>query len=148
MHQNLLWQALLGILFLCTLWYTASATYQYLSYTKLTSQKVPTTIQWSIEKKSEDKFILEAHYQFTTEEKSFSGTTNWQEEPYRNQWGAERAIKENLKKNWLIWYDKKNPQHSSLKKHFPFKEIISAVFLWILFLYFLWIGYYATTFKS
>lgn len=147
MHSNLFYRAFLLMIFLVALWYTVIAAYRYHSYFKLTDQVRVNSIEWDVKEVADDEFYLEARYTFVVKDRSFSGKTSWPTEFYRNRWAAEKDQPYFTKQYRVVWYDQNNPDHSSLQKKFPFKECISAIFLWALLLYFLWLGYYVTKFK-
>lgn len=148
MHKNVLWQAFLAVIVLVTLWYTIVAIYSYYSYSHLETQTYPSAMGWEVEEKSEEDYLVKALYNFEFNGKSYPGSTIFSDEPYRNHWAAEQAIKEFSKTKWKIWLDPDNPNHSSLHKNFPFQSILSAIFLWSLILYFLWLGFYVAKFKN
>lgn len=148
MHKNYLWQAFLTVVVAATLWYTLSAIYAYYSYSHLKAQASPSTLDWEIVQKSDEDYPVKASYTFEFNNKSYPGSTTFTDTPYRNHWSAEQAVKELSQRKWKIWYDPQNPHHSSLEKKFPFKAVISAVFLCGLILYFLWLGFYVAKFKS
>lgn len=148
MHKNILWQAFLAIVCIAVLWYTFIALYSYYSYSRLKTQSAISSITWDVEEKSEENYFLKAHYSFNFKDHSYSGSTAFTDEPYRNRWAAEQDVKGFSNKNGKVWFDPENPNHSSLQKHFPLKECISAAFLWGLLLYFLWLGFYVTRFKT
>lgn len=148
MHKNTFWRAFLAVVFATTLWYTVVAIHSYYSYSHLKTQAAPSAIEWDVEEKSEEDYLVKAMYRFEFNGKSYPGMTSFADTPYRNQWAAEEALKELSNKHWKIWFDPQNPHHSSLQKNFPFKECISAIFLWGLILYFLWLGFYVTKYKN
>jgi hypothetical protein len=78
----------------------------------------------------------------------YSGASVLTDEPFRNRWGAQEAITQYAAKEWRVWFDHKDPDYSSLQKKFPLKECVSAIFLWGLLLYFLWLGFYVAKFNS
>lgn len=148
MHKNFLFQSFLLILFAITLWYTGKATYRYHTYSKLTAQVVPTQVDWSIEEISTDDYILVANYTYNISGTDYKGSTAFSKEPYRNPYAAEQYKKERVMQSWVVWYDPSTPHHSSLQKEFPLKECLTAIFMWGLLLYFLWISFYVTKFKT
>lgn len=148
MHSNLLYRGFLAAIFLTSLWYTGIAAYRYYTFSSLTAQTHPLSMQWTVHEVAEDDFYLEAAYSFNVDNKSFNGKTAWPRLFYRNKWAAEKDAPHMEKQHQIIWFNPHNPNHSSLQKSFPIKECISAVFLWGLFLYFLWLGYYVTKFKT
>lgn len=148
MHKNYVWQAFLIVVFAATLWYTIVAIYSYYSYSYLKATTNPTKIDWEIVQESDEDYLTKALYHYDFKDKSYVGSTIFKHTPYRNHWAAEQAIKEFSSRQWTIWFDPFNPHKSSLEKNFPFKEVISAIFLWGLVLYFLWLGFYVAKFKS
>jgi len=147
MHKNVVWQAFLTLISAIALWYTIAALYSYYSYSHLKIQIPASHVEWHIIEKSEEHYLLEASYEIEFKTKFYAGSTRFADEPYRNQWAAEQAIKEYRGKKWKVWFDPQNPQYSSLQKNFPLKESVSAIFLWGLILYFLWLGFYVKKFK-
>lgn len=146
MHKNIFWRIFLLIVAISTLWYSFVAWHAYYRYSHLTAYTVPSAMSWEIEEKSEENYLLKASYRFDFQGKSYPGISILTDEPYRNRWGAEQAMRENPTKEWRVWFDYHNPHYSSLQKNFPLKECLSAVFLWGLLLYFLWLGFYVAKF--
>ena len=142
MHNNNIWRAFLGFVFLTTLWFVAVASFRLYQYENLNRQIHTTTISWDINKKQEDLYTLTANYTYKINNKLYAGKTEFSSDFYRNNWAAEEMIKDFSKSPWLIWYDKQSPDHSSLEKRFPFKEFFSALAIFCLLLYFMWIGFY------
>jgi hypothetical protein len=148
MHKNYFWQAFLIVVFAVTLWYTTTAITAYYSYSHFNSQTDLSALNWEVVKESEEDFVTKAVYTFEFHDKSYPGTTTLKDTPYRNHWAAEQAVKELSKRHWKVWFDPQNPDYSSLEKSFPFKATFSAIFLWGLILYFLFLGFYVTKFKG
>jgi len=148
MHKNFIWQAFLFVAAAIALWFTITAVYHYYSYKNLNTQTLTSSLQWEVEEKSEEAFVLKAFYQFEFQGKSYPGNTVFEDTPYRNQWAAEEAIKEISNQNLKVWFDPQDPQHSSLQKKFPYKDSVYAIMLWGLILYFFWLGFYVTKFKG
>lgn len=146
MHKNIFWQFFLFIVGACTVWYSVVAWHAYYRYSHLTAYTVPSAMSWEVEEKSEEHYLLKAFYRFNFQGKSFTGTSVLTDEAYRNLWGAQKALPEYAAKEWRVWFDSHNPDYSSLQKKFPIKECLSAIFLWGLLLYFLWLGFYVAKF--
>lgn len=148
MHTNILWRAFLLVILICTIFYSVIALYRYYIYVSLSGAARPTSMVWDIVKETESRYILETSYQFAVKDKMYEGKTVWEDDKYINEYGANEAIQDSKNTTWVVWYNPNNPESSSLEKHLPFKEIVSAIFLWGLFLYFLWLGFYVGTFRS
>lgn len=148
MHKNLIWQAFLLFILATSLWYSAIALYRYYNYSHLEARTTVSSINWEIEEQTEEKFIVKGNYSFEFKGRSYSGTAIPNDINYWNRWSAEQGVKELSSKKWQTWFDPQNPHHSSLQKNFPLKECITAIFMWGLLLYFLWLGFYVTKFKT
>jgi hypothetical protein len=148
MHKNLIWLSFLAFVFLMMLWFTAIALYAFYSYHQLKVQTTVSSIDWDIQQRSEDAYFFIAHYQFLFQGHTYSGTTSFPNDIYLNRWTAEQDLKAGRGKQWKVWFDPSYPNHSSLEHHFPVKQIFSAVCLCGLFLYFLWLGFYVSRFKT
>lgn len=147
MHSNPLYRAFLLVVILATLWYSGIALYRYHNFSRLSTQTPLISSEWHIREVSEDKFFLEALYTFSTGKEIVEGNTSWPRDFYRSSWAAEKDIPYYQKHHYIVWYDLSNPHHSSLQKSFPLKECVSAILLWGLLLYFIWLGFYVTKFK-
>lgn len=147
MHNNAIYRAFLLTIMLVTFWYSGVAVYRYYNYARLTAQTQLTSSVWKVHEVAEDEFYLEAFYTFSTGQKTYEGSTSWPGEFYRNSWGAEKDIPYFQKHRRVVWFSPSNPHHSSLQKKFPLKESVSAILLWGLLFYFIWIGFYVSKFK-
>lgn len=148
MHSNWLYRGfLLGVL-IAALWYSGLAGYRYYNYSRLTSSVRPASINWQIKEKAEDEFIFEASYTFNIKGRTYIGSTSWPKQFYRNRQAAEQDRSGFAKQYQFIWFNPNNPEHSSLQIKLPIKECVSAVILWGLFLYFVWLGFYVAKFKA
>ena len=148
MHKNLWWQAFLIAVFLIVLWYSGTALYRTYNYSRLTAKTTPTSIKWDVLELSDDEFVMEGNYTFEVKGKTFEGNTPLKNSIYKNRWAVEEDLPKMDKVKWGVWYNPSNPDYSSLQKKFPVKECLSAVFMWVLFLYFLWLGFYVSKFRT
>ena len=147
MHNNFLWKGFLAAIFLATLWFTIVATYRYQNYKSLQIQVPVTEIKWNIVEESSETFTIHANYRYEYNDKFFIASSPLSD-IYRNSWAAEQEIKEFSQIKWKTWIDPQHPDHSSLQKKFPFKECISSIILWGIFLYFLFVGFYVAKLKN
>jgi hypothetical protein len=142
MHSNRYWLILLTCLAAAVCWKSGEALYRLFSYYRLTAHTQGRVTGWSVVPLSEEFYLLQAHYRFRVGEKEFEGDNRFQDDPYLNAWSAEKDIKKKELTEVQVWYSSRNPLISTLQKKFPLKECLSASALWILFLYFIWLGYY------
>jgi len=142
MYKNRFWLLFLAFIALSTLWYTGIAAYRYYNYSRLETKAVPSSISWRVAEHGSDSYTLVADYQFPANGKSFTGTTDFSSDVYLNAATAQKYIPENAALPWKVWYDKNNPEYSTLEKNYPFKEYIYAIILWGILLYFIWLGFY------
>lgn len=137
-YQNYIPMALLVTITLISFWFTGSAACKYYHYNKLNTRTYTTDISWSVIEVNDERFLLNAHYHYTLAGKTYEGHTTFSHLPYRNKEGADHAIKEYDAKRWPVWYDKMDNGHSSLEKRHPTKEVVYAVIMWGLVVYFIW----------
>lgn len=147
MHKNKLWLGFLAVCIAITLWFSVEALYKIYSFYRLTAEAPLLNSNWTIRKASDEMYIVQASYEFEVEGQKFQGNTEFTRDYYRNMWGAEQAITAFKKVYHRVWYAPSNPRHSSLQKTYPLKECISAGILWVLVLYFLWLGFYVTRYQ-
>lgn len=148
MHKNFIWQAFLLLVGVATVWYTVSAVTRYYVYSHLTRSTEASSLNWTIHEKNEDGYFIEGDYRFNVAEKQFEGRTSWPDQLYLNRLGAEHGVAEFSQRPWVVWYDPAYPERSTLDKSFPFKETLYAALLWLLFLYFIWLGFYVARYKT
>jgi len=148
MHSNLIWRAFLCVLFMITLWYSGVAVYRYYSYIRLDEQTFASSVEWRVKELAGDEYILAAAYSYQVDHEPYSGHYDWVDDIYRNEYAAEQQLQEFSSQKWRVWVDSNSPSYSSLQKNIPFKECISAMVLWGILLYFLWLGYYIAKFKT
>ncbi|MBS4171191.1 hypothetical protein [Neochlamydia sp. AcF95] len=140
MHKNLLWLSFLSLAAGVVGWFTFRALYLTYFYLAFTASAPVENIQWAIVPLSEDRLVVKADYRFVVNDKEYHGKTLFKNDVFRNPWAAEEALKTYKGREQRAWYSPLDPQYSSLDQSFPFKENIYAVILWILLLYFIWIG--------
>lgn len=144
MHKNPLWLIFLGLIFIVTLFYTATTTQSAYDYLQLNMQTPSLKTEWKVKKLKSDLFILVASYHYQVQDKSYQGKTIFNQNRHRNSWAAEQKLAEFSNKQFSVWYNSKKPTRSTLQKVFPTKKVISTVILWALLLYFLGVGYYVS----
>lgn len=148
MHSNRYWLILLACLAAALCWKSGEALYRLYGYYRLNAQAQGSVTAWSVVPLSDEYYLLQAHYRFRAGEKEFEGDYRFQDDPYLNGWSAEQEIKKRKLAGVRVWYSSRNPLISALQKKFPLKECLSASALWILFLYFIWLGYYVASYGS
>lgn len=115
------------------------AAYKVYRYTRLQAHTPIENIEWSVKSLSDEQFMVEAHYLFQNEKHDTLFNRL-----YRNPWAAEQAIKQNQGEHWILWYDPYNFSNQTLDKSFPVKNVVSALILIGLLLYFVLFGRIAT----
>lgn len=148
MHKNPVWQAFLLVVLACTLYYTGLAAYRYYVYASLSGHATATLMDWDMIKHMEDDYTLETAYRFKVGDKEYKSTMEWSSTHYLNDYAAKEAVADAKRSLWTVWYNPSNPDYSTLEKHLPTREVFSALFLWGLFLYFMWLGFYVGTYRT
>jgi hypothetical protein len=146
MHGHPLWLTFLAALALGVFWYSGNAGWKYYRYYSLTASTRPTQLSWQIGEVSDEEYPLIGSYTYIDPATGDSKAGSWSDRPFRNRWAAEQALPDYGSKEWLVWFSP-NSQYSSLQKSFPIKECISAAVLWLLLLYFIWLGFYVTRYR-
>lgn len=148
MHNNFYWYVLIAIIALSVFWFVGKFSYAYYKYAALNAKAPVETIEWSVEGLTDEKYVLKGRYTFKIHGESQTGETTLFDRHYWNSKAAASAIPEYSSKNWTVWYQAHNPSHSSLQKYFPLKELLYTFILIGLLAYFIWLGFYASTFRN
>lgn len=141
MHSNFYWTLFLSLIALTILGYTGYASVKLWHYIRLDQQTPALTIDWSVTSLDDDAFIPLATYQFRAKGQLYEGQAFWPI-TYLNDWAAREAIEKLARTPQTVWFDSDSPTYSSLQRHFPLKESVYTLILWLLGLYFLSLGYY------
>jgi len=142
MHPNRYWIFFLVSVALVAIGFGGSAAWQLYRYRAYNATIQPTTLNWTVESKIGDRYYLVGEYSFEVEGKSFAGKTLLEKPLFRNLWSANQAIDEMGDSLRPVYFVSHKPEISTLNRHFPLKEVISAAALMALLLYFLCLGYY------
>jgi len=144
MHNNRYWLAFLIVLGLCVTGYTTYTLYYLFQYVILSQQAPVQDIRWSYKEVHSEEYVLHADYRLQLPTQVVDGGSDLPSQRLLNPWAAEQAIKKMQTRSWKAWYNPRNPHNSALQKYFPTKECISALVLWALLLYFVFLGFYVT----
>ncbi len=142
MHKNPVLWGLLAIIFASFSFYAISSLYHLNTYYSLTSLAKAESLQWFVEEIGSEDFRVGATYAFTVDGEKKTGETIFSDRKFRNPSSADDAMKIKAKNAFDVYYDSKNPSHSSLENPFPTKDSLYAVSLFLLFLYFFGLGIY------
>ena len=148
MHANRYWWIFLACVAAAVCWKSGVALYRLYGYYRLSAHAEATLSNWAVVQVSEESYVLKTHYRFQVKQKDFENDYLFFDRPYLNAWGAEQEIKRGRPDKAEVWYAPSDPLVSSLQKNFPFKECLSVVALWALFLYFIWLGKYVASYGS
>lgn len=140
--ERYVWNGLIAAMLLVTLWFSMKSLYHLYEYCSLNSQVVASSSQWSVREISDERYLLQADYRYEVKGVSYEGHTLLDSPTFRNRWAAEQTIPEYNSKQWQVWYSERNTEYSSLQKSFSIKEFVSAILLWGLLVYFVWLRYY------
>lgn len=145
-HRNPFFIGLISFVAIVAIGYTLVFGWKYYHYIILNKTTHAITINGSVIRESEDNYQLQISYSFLADNHERNGSTRLRE-VYRNEWAANEALKRELDPLHPVWYQNSNPDHSTLQKVFPLKECISTVVLWLLLIYFVWLGFYVATYR-
>ena len=142
MHKNPILWGLLAIILASFSFYAISSLYHLHSYYSLTSMVKAQDLQWFVEELGSEDFRVGATYAFTVDGVKTTGETIFSDRKFRNPSSADDRMKVMAKEAFDAYYDAKNINHSSLENPFPTKDILYAISLFLLFLYFFGLGIY------
>jgi hypothetical protein len=122
--------------------YTVWTFFNAYQYMQLTHRTLVKQIDWSVQEIKKDTFVVQADYTFSVKGSLYKGQTVL-DPSYLNDWAAQEAIQKQLAhQSWKVWVDPHHLNNSTLQKKFPTKQCISIVILWILWIYFINLGFY------
>ncbi len=94
-----------------------------------------------------DRFGVLVSYNFKIGNKNFYFIKKFQKK-FLNEFVAKDFKERILKKDFFVWYNKKNPNISAIERNFPFKNLIYTVITFIIFGYFIVLKYYVFSFQK
>lgn len=141
MHRHPAWILFLCLINVCVLGYTIYFGILYWKYLRLDKQVLSEKIQWTILTQNDEKYTPVAYYHYRVHGKFYQGQALWPES-YLNSSAAQEAIERLIASPPPVLFNQSNPQISSLVNHFPLKESIYAILLWIIVGYFIFLGFY------
>lgn len=110
-----------------TLWCSLEAASDLWLFWRL-DHKAPVEIhKWSIQEISSSEFALKASYRFMAKDREWNGKTVFEKPYHFNRPSAEKALQKKREQHFVAWYSSSNPKHSSLEKHFPYKQCFHAL---------------------
>lgn len=142
MHSNRLWIFFLIIIGAVTFYFTLRGGSDLYHYYSLKEKTDLYQIHFEVESQKNGKYRAVASYQFLVSDQSYKKSKEQLPKLFRNSWSAHQWTKEINNKQLKVWYQKNNPNHSSLSKIFPLKSLLSASVMLLLMVYFIGIGYY------
>ena len=131
-----LWVILMVITALITCWFAYQAGIKGWKYIRLSGQVPAEVLQWNIKKISTSQYALHATYCYVVDGRELTAETLFSSPRYPNLFAAELDLKRWKAEKIHAWYQKTNPQFSSLEKRFPKKELINVVVSLGVLLYF------------
>ncbi len=140
MNRNSYWFSYILLMLIVVLSYTGFTFFKIYEYSRLTQEVTPHSIHWAINKIAEDDYTLESVYGFLWNNKNYNGNTS-EGIHYLNAWASQEALERINQKTFTVWFDPHEPSFSTLDRSFPLKYAIYAGLLWLLFIYFIWLGY-------
>ena len=106
-------------------------------YIRLDSKIAADEVIWTVYKRSPSSFVLEAHYHFDVQKGEAIGKTIFDKPKFSKAEEAGLLIQAVKDVDWLVYYDRDNPAHSSLQKLFPFVSCIKAFLVLVFSVYLL-----------
>jgi hypothetical protein len=130
------WIVLLCIAGAISCWFTALAFAKGWTYVRLDTKAAAQVEKWDIKMISSSHYVLHTTYSYVVEGQKFTGDTLLSSPSYPNKYAAEIDLKARKAQAIHVWYQKKNPDFSSLQRLFPKKELLNALLTLGVFFYF------------
>lgn len=99
---------------------------------------------YQIREYKKNKYKALITYSFKVNDKIFV-KKNFFRKIFLNQFNADEFVSKISKENFYIWFNKKNPNFSSLEKTFPIKNCVYLSITLLIFFYFIILKYYVYT---
>lgn len=128
---------LIGASFAFASYFSFRALQETVRYFSLQQEARAQIVRWEI-REVDGKFPISAFYQFEYQGKSWSGFTRLSPPWNLNEPAAVQDLQKNqMQKKWTVWFDPKDPTHSSLEKKIPTNWIIRTILSVAVVVYFL-----------
>ena len=142
MHKNPVWLGFLIFVAVATAYFVGVAADRGSYYRSLNTEVPTKTIRWSFTQVSGGYYVPVAHYSFMHDGVELEGKHELTNRASRNEPAAAQMVEALAKREWTVWYDSKNLEHSAIDKQFPLSEVISGTLMLVIFFYFIWLGQY------
>ena len=103
--------------------------------------------KFEIKNDKRDKYEVLASYAFQVANKTFDNKKTF-ENFFLNTLSAKSYVESLSKKDFMVWYNSKNPNISYIEKKFPVKNCVYASLAFVIFIYFLILKYYMFGFQK
>ena len=141
MYRNPFWLIFLTLMGLAATGYTIHSLMKVYDFYRLDREVPVRSIQWSVETVDDEDYSVKADYSYIVGNLSYRSSAIW-DEHFLNESTAEEKISTLTETVDKIWIDSAGPSKSAIQRKFPFRQCISTIFLWSIWLYFFWLGYY------
>lgn len=130
------WSFLLLLSGFSSLLFTLNAIQEIYSYNQLKISTPAKVDEWKIYELASGKFVIEAFYRYKIEKKTLRGRTLFTDPSFLNYDAAMFSLRDWALKAWVVWYDPKCVEDSSLVKFFPLKNFLRSILSLGIFSYF------------
>lgn len=144
MVRDTVWIALLVLLGIVVLWYGVQGCTKLSRYFHYNQRAIASILDWKTLEKGANVYTIGARYSFESGGVLYEGESEVGK-PYPNPWAAEKAVESLSQRTWDVWYAKRNPAQSTLKKDFPYRPVISFFLVLALLGYFFFLGRYISS---
>lgn len=136
-----LWKILLIVVGALAVWRGAGATCSLWDYLRLGPEVSAQVSSWELLPKG-SKYALEAAFTYSYRGRDFTTQTVFSKPYFLNRASAEEHIQNVSGMSWTAWVDPAHPEHASLERIFPLRELIYALCLVAIFLYFVYLRFH------
>ena len=122
------------------LFFSITLSNQIYKYIRLNKKTYGQIIKMDIKNYKNKRFYVIVYYDFSANGKTYSNKKTIA--TFLNGYSARSYIEKTKRKTVEVWYNKKKPKISSLKKELPIKNLVYFIISFGVFLYFIILRYY------
>ncbi|NGX48471.1 MAG: hypothetical protein K940chlam5_00056 [Candidatus Anoxychlamydiales bacterium] len=147
MNYKIRWLITLSVAALILLGISFKTAYQINKFFTLDSKIRARVEKVDVIEGKKEKFEVLAFYNFKIGDKNFYNVKKF-DAKFINEITALDFKEKILKKDFFIWYNKKNPKISAIEKSFPIKNLVYSIITFVVFGYFVALKYYVFSFQK
>lgn len=141
MHKNFIWILFLSFLGILSIWFGGRAGMELYDYFSMSERVSANLEKLEIVEGKKGDYLLVADYYYRVKDVAYH-QREFLKAKYPNRFAATKARNKYANYEWKAWFSAKAPEKALLEKKIPYKSILSAIVLLVLWTYFFCLGFY------